>query len=183
VSNQAGATPDIAAADTTASEIAALRASLGRLRQEVAALAAASTSPRAIGDLQRKLANPEAYDPPAETVADRLRQETMAAREKSFWQEPIGSRWSSEASSAVMDVLDSKDGDRLEVLSLECRTRICRVELVADEAGDAATMLPMFLLRVDPTLPSATTNQVEYPDGRRGVVVYLTQSDETAPSK
>jgi len=167
-------------------ELADLRAELASLKEQVSALAAASGSIR--DDLRREIASLQdvriartepaeepasPYDAEALASAESERRAVVAETESAFWKEPADTPWSKEASSAVLDALESDAGSRIEVVSLECRTETCRVEVVQDEAGEMTRSLPLLLHRLGPTLPSVTTSEAEYPDGRRGMVLYI----------
>lgn len=175
-------------AETSDQDIGALSQEVARLREEVAVLAAAHAArpadgdARALADLWRQVAalrdagaseEPTSGPPPLEEV-ERDRQAQMEMLEASFHEERADPRWSGRASDAIQEALDRIDTDQLEVRSLECRSHTCRVELADDEAGRAATALPLFLLQVGETLPNATANQIEHSDGSRSTILYMT---------
>lgn len=148
----------VARATRTAVEISELRRELARLRDEAAVPSVAADEVE-VGDL------------------DERRRERLADTEATFWREPEDRSWSDKATAAVLDALDTPDTDALEVLDLACRARTCRIELAAI-AGEATTMLPVFLSRLGQTLPNVTAAEVENPDGTHGTVIFATADEE-----
>jgi len=181
--------------DSALSEIAALRADIAHVKQQLAALDAPRSarptdgSPDAIAGLRRDLAHLQddvaANAPPPESSAadvERQRREQRAELEAKFLQEPDDARWSRQASTSVLDALEDPDAAGLEVRSVSCRSRTCRIELASGADADADKMLPVFLDRMGRTLPTVTSTEVENADGTRSTILYATMSRETAPA-
>jgi hypothetical protein len=170
---------------------AALSREVAELKEQVAALIAAGNAQpagEAMADMRRQLAAlqrehaPE--EPPIEPTSaevERERRLQMAELEADFWQESANAKWSNEASTAVLEALETEDTDQIEVRSLECRSQTCRVELASD-VPEALNGLPVLLLKLAKTLPNAVASQVENADGSRSTVLYMTTKANGAPS-
>lgn len=180
-----------------AADLALLRRELEQLKEQIAVLGAAGVarpaedSTKELTDLKQQLAvvqrewNAEEAPPDPATEADleRDRQVEMAKLEQSLAQEPVDRAWADKTSATVLEVLGSPEADRLEALSLECRSRTCRLELANDDAAATAKMLPLLLHRLGQTLPSSVANQVDHPDGRRSTILYMSRggSEDSRP--
>ena len=195
------------AMETSSQDITTLRTEVALLREQVSALAAgnagrAETPPqdfaalrKEVSALQRQVreqrhAGPivarrqeerpvhdSRSDPADRADAERQRHAYMAALEANFWQEPADQRWSSAVAGAVQEALASDDTAQTALRSLECRSSTCRLEL-ADETGQLAKVLPVFLMQLAQTLPYATANHVDYSDGSRGLILYMTHGSD-----
>ncbi len=45
-----------------------------------------------------------------------------------------------------------------------------------DHTGELAMVLPMFLMQLAQTLSYATANHIDYSDGSRGLILYMTHA-------
>lgn len=174
------------AAGSVAPELAALREEVAHLRDEVAALSAtastrsANTTAQAIEDLRRRVAtlqqDPAAEeplrDPAALAAAERDRQVLMEGVENSFRHEPDDRGWADQTSAALREGLE--EFPDLDVRSLDCRSHTCRLELAGDGTGQAAELLSSFLMQIGPMLPNVMGNQIEYSNGSRSTILYMT---------
>jgi hypothetical protein len=101
----------------------------------------------------------------------------MAIVEKTFQQEPTQSSWADEAVDTVEAVLANDFFLQTVLQSLECRARTCRLELTDDEAGEVTKSLPLVLHQLAEKLPRVLANQVQYNDGSKGIILYLSSAE------
>jgi hypothetical protein len=165
-----------AAVETLPQDIAALRKEVSALRRQVREQLRAG--PVGAHGREEIPAHDSRRDPAARAEAERDRQAHMAVLEASFWQEPADQGWSSAAAAAVQDALAFDDTAQAAMRSLECRSTTCRLEMADDNTGELAKVLPVFLMQLAQTLPYATANHIDYSDGSRGIILYMTQESD-----
>jgi len=165
---------------TASSEVALLRREVERLRDEVSDLAEASGVRRELAELRSQIAAmqegraaAQQLVPAAAEQAERDRELEMQAVETRFQEEAIDAVWSEGASAAVLEALEDPETDALEIRSLDCRSKTCRVEIAEDESSDSAGMLPTFLMRLNEALPRTVASRIELADGSASTVLFL----------
>lgn len=102
--------------------------------------------------------------------------EHMAEMDARFQSESRDSGWSETTSRAIRDTLEANEDMRASVRSIECRSRMCKIELLDDDSGAVAKHLPVFVLQLGSML---TTTEVDYVDqggGRRLTTMLMTRS-------
>lgn len=120
-------------------------------------------------------------EPAARAPAEHTRQQQIAMLEANFQHEPADPRWSSEAAGAVQAALASDDTVQNLLLSLDCRSHTCRVELAEDDTGELTKALPMLLQQMAPTLPSGTAHYVDARGGGKAMILYLSREAPEPP--
>lgn len=167
--------------DAADERLATLSAKVQRLEERLDALDQAVQQGRAAlpvagQDARFEAAEPEHPGADPHAVAETEAQEHARAQrlEADFWNEPPShSPWSSHAATAVQNALASVQSGAIQVNSLECRGRQCRVELLLyDEVSTTTVMdaLPGYLAEVLPTImihPAGRHN------GTTSLVLYL----------
>jgi hypothetical protein len=160
-------------------EVAQLRAALGELRQHLAA------ADRESGDepLVEELSPAHAQ---AEEEAERVAR--MNALESAFVREPMDPVWAASTSAQVEEALSALEAAPVGIRDLECRASTCRLEISGDtlfnHEGKAVPFgkgLPLLLLRLADTLPSASAYQREDGNGAAGTVLFLSRDADLAP--
>ena len=185
--------PDKSSSATAAeqSRVSQLSARIEGLEQELAAMRAVSgqnqgAGPR-ISPSQPSPASARDASSDAEAVraADaeqhRVYMETVA---QAFNKEKVDASWSSNASSRLNGVLDGDESLRGLAHTVECRERMCRVEIADNGSGRLNGRLPRLALGVADVLPNIAAERVDRGDGRSAMVLYMsTQAVASAPKQ
>lgn len=98
--------------------------------------------------------------------------------ERSVRNQAIDQEWAAEAESVLVGALGLFERSTLR--ALDCRTTMCRVEIVHETARDASTMLDELPMRV-PFFPRATCRLLTDTDPPRSIYVFARERD-TFPS-
>jgi hypothetical protein len=163
----------------------ALRNQVAQLELKVAALTARAASERPNGDPAAAVNPLEANSPTsAELIEhDKAQWEAhMVAVEADFQAEPRDPRWAHSTTNLLRDRAINDKVMRTAVKQVECRSTICRVEMVDDRKGEFERKLPEFLQSLSSEFPTGQASTVESPDGTRTLSVYLsTTSGADAP--
>ena len=176
-------------AETSPLEIAALREEVALLRAQVTAFERWRRTQKQIPVGKRpgseadsaQAPQPDPMDPAVRVAIDRERQQQLAVIEGGFQREPADLRWATETEGVVQAVLASDSILQNTLLDLECRSRTCRVELADDNTGELAKGLPIALLQLAATLPSAKGHAGVDGAGGKTLILYLSQEAPAVP--
>jgi hypothetical protein len=159
-------------------------ASFERQLTETNARLAASTNPAqpAASELSEP---PPNGDVRSRAEVARHRRKYLDQLELTFRNEAIDQSWSAHATRSVHDALERDEALRGAVRSLECRARLCRLELKADVSDKLATSYTQLSLALASELPNIVVDNGDREhDAAAPLVLYLTSTpDVLQPSK
>jgi hypothetical protein len=160
-----------------------LRNQLARLEARVAVLAA-SPAVSASAGTRSEPAKKTARPPSAEELEEDARKwhTHMADVHAKFKAEPRTSTWANSAKGALIENLGVDQALGSAVRNIECRSTMCRVELLDNRSAEFSKKLPEFLSRVGTALPMAEADFVENPDGTRTASIYLSSTVDAGDS-
>ena len=164
----------------------ALRSQVAQLELRVAALTALIAEQKQGSGTPGQL-GPDASDAPAPTPEQVERdkaqwEDQMVAVDADFEAEPRDSRWASSATNLLRDRATDDEVMRTALKQIDCRSTICRVDMIDDQKGDFARQLPVFLQSLGSAFPTGQASTVENPDGTRTLSIYLsTTTGSDAP--
>jgi len=172
-----------------ASEVRALRADLealrrgqGHLRQRVASVERPTPRP-----VSGEAASPESQTtaPTARTLAtleaarEERRQELEAELEVAAHSEPRDREWAGQTETLVTHAFGGSDFAGSRLMRVECRTRLCVLEVEHDAAEARSELLPS-LLRVHGLQGQAVMRPAD-DGGRLASRIYLSRAGEPLP--
>lgn len=168
------------------------QADVERLRGEVAALRGQML---ALGDRVAERSASEAPTPVAEPAAlapEPLRErgragarswkEHMVEVAVSFEQEPLDRNFSTATKGAVERAIQNNPVIQKVAGNVDCRSRTCRVEIHDGKSNEVSKQLPIFLQSLGRTLRRAQADHVDGGNGRKTMVLYLTNEEPTGPA-
>lgn len=118
------------------------------------------------------------------TLAEREQQrfyDYMDYIENSLQNEPIDQRWASDTRKTINQVFTSEEFVGANVVDIECRATLCRVEVIHDSlqaVGDFDIWWPQKLAAI---LPNATVDRFTLEDGSVGTSIYLAREGYGLP--
>jgi hypothetical protein len=154
-----------------------LRRQLAQLERKVAALGA-----KEIGEKAKANADDESQKPtPNEHVSaaeqaerDRVAWETHIAKvDANFQAEMRDPRWATTTTELLRQ---RAAGDKVvgaALKDIDCRSTVCRVDMLDDQKGEFARKLPIFLQGVSNIFPLGQARTVDNPDGTKSLSFYL----------
>jgi hypothetical protein len=113
---------------------------------------------------------------PASAKARRALLDDIEAK---FQIEQVDLRWSSLASSVVLDAAKKHEG--VVVSSAVCREKSCRVEVTEDGSHEGRAALADFLSALGPVLPNVVADHVVSADGKDTYILYMNQAGFDSP--
>lgn len=166
-------------------EIVTLRSEMSALRSVMNARSATTSDANISAS-----ANSVAIDPVKEL---QLRNETKAKEEQQlqnqieqldigFRQQTIDPEWSTKAKSMIENALTSDKVPSKDIIGIECRATMCRLELANDD-NQEAPKISQFSMLIGEELPSVRVNQSEEADGTTTTVMYLSKDDDSPTDK
>ena len=154
----------------------ALRRQVAQLQLQVAGLAAQVNAPKPDASAQGAAPAPAeaALTSPEQIERDRLAwEEHMTAVAADFQAEQRDGRWAQTSATMLQDRATADSVMRSALKQIECRSTMCRVEMLDDQKGQFGRQLPLFLQNVGPSFPSAQVTTVTNGDGTRTLSIYL----------
>jgi hypothetical protein len=152
--------------DALAPQLAALSNDVKMLRLQVQAMASRVDL---VGEEPVVLSQPQIDDIRAE------REAYMAEMEDGFREEHVDAAWARQSTAAVRAQVDAHPALQNALKSVECRAEKCRVELEERDAEPLSADLPMLVMALSGSFPTAEFEQVEQEPGKRLQVVYFTR--------
>jgi len=172
---RAGAFPDPGRSPPDSNE--SLRRQVAQLQLQVAALSAqlGALKPASSAEGAEPAAPPTAPLTVEQQVEhDRVAwEEHMTAVEADFQAETRDGHWAQSAAAMLQDRAAADGVMRGAVKQIECRSTICRVEMVDDQKGPFGRQLPVFLQSLGGTFPTAQASTSNNPDGTKTLNVYF----------
>jgi hypothetical protein len=127
---------------------------------------------------------------PSPEILEKQQAEQQAAwqqhqelLERSFWSEPVDGLWSDQAFHRLQQVLSDGSGDtETTLLSMECRSTLCRIELLQPEDPQVLDKVSQQLLgQVGQALPHLTLDTIDHHNGEVTTVIYLARDGYALP--
>lgn len=142
---------------------------------------------REVADLRnqlqaRQMAEPAPESRPKDLAAARAQaaqamREHNAKLEQAFRDEASDPRWAPVAAAAVKGALLDEEVGLGQALAVDCRSRLCRVEIADDGSGKFTEAMPAFAMKVSDTLPRISVDYVDGPAGRT-TILYLSRDNQ-----
>lgn len=168
-------------ATPSAANDSADRAQLQQLQLQMAGLQQQLTQQRLLAAGQQAGATPsaaasDAAPPPPDAAAEHQRQQENLDRiAANFEAEPRDASWSRDTTAAVQAELNQGELLKNALQSLECRSSLCRLEMVDDRSPAFFTQLNRMALKVANRLPSMAGQRLTRPDGKAVFVYYFSK--------
>ena len=160
-------------------EVSQLRAELTSLRAELQTNHLAQVSSAKVSEQD---AAKEAHALTEIRVKEEERlQKQGEALEAGFRQQTTDPDWSTKAKGLIQEALASDKVDSKNIIDVECRTSMCRVEL-ANDSNSNAPRIAEFPMKISEELPNILVNQTNESDGSTTTVLYLSKDDFVLPN-
>lgn len=164
---------------TLSADVNSLKVELAGLREEIRRIVSSKTnaaiSGRGSDDVSVARSNED-----IQAEEEKIFAAQGEALESDFRQQTIAPAWSSETEDLVRKGLLSDKISADSIVSLECRTHTCRLEL-ADNSQNKAPDFVDFPQKVSEELPNVMMSQTE--SGDNTTVFYLSKEEFVLPSK
>jgi hypothetical protein len=155
-------------------EVAQLRADLTKLRTELHTKQGQSADPAKV-TIQDPVKEAEVLAEMRKKDEEHQQQQGEAL-EVGFRQQTIDPNWSVNAKSLVQEALASDNIASKDIIGVECRTSMCRVEL-ANGANSQAPRITQLPMKISEELPNILVNQTNESDGSTTTVLYLSKEE------
>ena len=159
-------------------EVSQLRADLTSLRAELQTKHLAQVSSAKVSE-QDAAKDAQALSEIRVKEEEHL-QKQGEALEAGFRQQTTDPDWSTKAKGLIQEALASDKVDSKNIIDVECRTSMCRVEL-ANDANSNAPRIAEFPMKISEELPNILVNQTNESDGSTTTVLYLSKEDFVLP--
>ena len=160
-------------------EVSQLRAELTALRAELQAGGTALAHPADV--VKQDSAKEMQALTEMRTKEEERIQKQGEALEAGFRQQTTDPDWSIKAKSLIQDALASDKVESKDIVDVECRASMCRVEL-ANDANSKAPRIAEFPMKISEELPNILVNQTNESDGSTTTVLYLSKDDFVLPN-
>ena len=108
-------------------------------------------------------------------------EKRMLSMEASLIGEDIDSTWSNSTTDQVQDAFDSIELDGAEVVDVDCRSTLCRIEIDFDDPLRATEYQLWLSVKIGDILPQASMNVSEDGEGNASAVLYLAREGYDLP--
>ncbi|MEQ1484830.1 hypothetical protein [Methyloglobulus sp.] len=160
-------------------EVSQLRADLTSLRAELQTKHLAQVSSAKVSE-QDAATDAQALTEIRVKEEERL-QKQGEALEAGFRQQTTDPDWSTKAKGLIQQALASDKVDSKNIIDVECRTSMCRVEL-ANDTNSNAPRIAEFPMKISEELPNILVNQTDESDGSTTTILYLSKDDFVLPN-
>ncbi|MEQ1739222.1 MAG: hypothetical protein ABL884_04895 [Methyloglobulus sp.] len=160
-------------------EVSQLRADLTSLRAELQTKHLAQVSSTKVSE-QDAATDTQALTEIRVKEEERL-QKQGEALEAGFRQQTTDPDWSTKAKGLIQQALASDKVDSKNIIDVECRTSMCRVEL-ANDTNSNAPRIAEFPMKISEELPNILVNQTDESDGSTTTILYLSKDDFVLPN-
>lgn len=110
---------------------------------------------------------------------ERLRKQGELL-ETGFRQQTTDPKWSEQAKTLVQEALASDKIAAKDIIDIDCRVSMCRVEL-ANDNGDEPK-LSDFPMKISEEMPNIMANQTQESDGSTTTILYLSKDNLASPN-
>lgn len=161
-------------------EVSQLRADLTSLRAELQTNHLAQVSSAKVAEQDDAAKDAQALTEIRVKEEERL-QKQGEALEAGFRQQTTDPDWSTKAKGLIQEALAGDKVDSKNIIDVECRTSMCRVEL-ANDTNSNAPRIAEFPMKISEELPNILVNQTNESDGSTTTVLYLSKDDFVLPN-
>jgi hypothetical protein len=162
-------------------EITRLKAEVDTLRRDVETLAERETLAITEGDFyadeDKPLAIVEAEELAAREESEWQLRQHIASIEDYFQSEIDYTGWSVQAIELIERALQSEMFSKTSLISLECRSSLCRLEVQHDNPQASRVFSNNFLAKVADMFSKFTIDHVDEGDSYSSMVIYLMQEE------
>ncbi len=172
----------IAAKEDLKENVAALGNEVSRLRAEILALRSDMQAQKAASNKTPVQEQPNAQQNLTEMHAkeDNRIKKQGEVLEAGFQQQTTDPIWSEKTKNLVHDALANDNVTSKDIVDVECRNSMCRVEL-ANDANSEGLKIEEFPMKIGQELPHIMANQVKESDGSTTTVLYLSKDGFALP--
>lgn len=110
-----------------------------------------------------------------------LEQARARANETAFAGESIDKKWVNDTVPAIQNALSSKNLQGTMAKDVQCRSTLCRVEVVHENAEQRSLFERDFPMAMGQILPSGAIHTTEYEDGASVTTLYLAKPGASLP--
>jgi hypothetical protein len=154
-------------------EMADLKSSVTALHAQMKMLA--TTDPKNITTAIDSTREKEQIDQMRNSTAERQHQQG-GQMESSFRQQTTDPDWSVKTKALIQDALAREKIAAENILNIECRNTMCRVELTNDDQHKLPK-ISNFPLLIGQELPSIMVDQISESNGSTTTILYLSKDD------
>jgi hypothetical protein len=108
-------------------------------------------------------------------------QEQGEVLEAGFRGQTTDPNWSAKTKKLIQNALASDKVAVKDIIDVECRSSMCRVEL-ANEGTNQAPKIAEFPMKISEELPNIMVNQTDESDGSSTTILYLSSDDFILPN-
>jgi hypothetical protein len=125
----------------------------------------------------------ESHEHDAKTMAREHQQSLarMAAGEAALQRETPSDVWSVQATEALREALASEEFAATTVHEIDCRSTLCRLQVVHEDPIQQALFQNSFTFKVGPLLPKMMMHTDELGDGTISATLYLAREGHALP--
>jgi hypothetical protein len=156
-------------------EISSLRNEFQSLRADMQAQKSAHKTTSPLGQ-----SNDEQHLAQTNEKENNNAKKQEEAIEVHFKQQTVDPVWSEKTKSLVQDALVSDHVTSKDIVDVECRNSMCRVEL-ANDANSEGLNIEEFPMKVDEELPNIRASHTKTSDGSIATVLYLSKEGFVFP--
>ena len=151
--------------------------SVGRLDQEVNADSITSESIDFI-DLELQSVEQE------QNIVEKEHNRSLArmeASETTLQQEPVDNNWSMHTAETIQESLESTEFTGTAVQDVECRSTLCRLEIIHNDLENQEIFHRHFSLKVGQILPKMVVHSEQQDNGEISSMIYMARSGHGLP--
>lgn len=114
---------------------------------------------------------------------DKQINQQSDALEAGFREQTIDPNWSEKAKNLVQSaLLSDKTTDSKDLVGLECRNTMCRLELASDDLNDKGGLnMDEFPMKIGGEFPNIRASHIKESDGSTTTVFYLSKDEFNLP--
>jgi hypothetical protein len=131
--------------------------------------------------------NADVTETAPETPADLAQKqeqrhsEQMQVIERSFQLESIDTKWSTATTDLIGQVLGRDELKQTQVVGMECRSTLCRLEIMHPDRDAAGKFEFLFPIQVAGALPQMSYDHQQFDDGSIRTVIYMARASYALP--
>ena len=105
----------------------------------------------------------------------------LSTIETSLHNEPVDSQWVTETRAVIADTFASEEFAGADLTNIECRTSLCRVEVLHESMQSVADFDSKWPHKLATVLPNALIDRMELDDGSVSTLIYLARMGYNLP--
>jgi hypothetical protein len=115
-------------------------------------------------------------------TSKKLQEARLQAIETTLSSEETDKTWAASASDTIQRAVQEADNGANELLALDCRSTLCRVEVSHQTPMARADFMQRFALKVGTVLPTMTIEPVSMENGHSVSRIYLARTGHELPA-